>query len=899
MVSNSKRSFKAVAVACAVLLTCATAQTFTSSVLQNNSTIAYAVSNPTAEVNADGCLVVHIDTTSNTSGTVTLKLTGGKSGYGVSGEVGYWDSTASKWVGGYYTWTGSEKIYADKDYNSYGNTFDSSGTLTISGIKVPTGVSDVQVMVTYYADWSTGKEILGTMSSLTAAIDGVTATTGTTSSGSDSTGNTDNTGSTGSDSTTTYPMKDGASCGWEDITSGTTNSNSTNLVSSSVSGETKTVTVNQGGQWYADESNGVEPIILDQTWKPEVAGQYDTDRGNYDSAGNLNITNSNNFMLSDDLGIPTNATINLFRFTFESDEPMYQVQFGAGISVEKDSEVANSGAKDADGNITSKIWFNESGTYDPANESDYSDIKNENGKSYYGLNTLDTYTSEGTNYIQAQWNMYDDVRQYIKNDPWSSVSVQYWYGVNKNAVEDWSNVDLEPQQVTITEAIANYDVTETYNYTDTATESVNLTLNINGDDSGDKMQGVKFSDLGLTENDQPQAVTIKVKGASDLGKLIGAFGVSVSDDCPTDDLESANWYQSDNIVYEDCGDEYTITWVIPSSIAKYVNPAYDAEVKFGAWYAGSGETSLDSLTIESISVDYYTTPEVTTAPVVTTTEKVTTAPTIVDGIKGDLVDLNMGPIDPADDDKDSPTFHQFTIEPITKILPDGYNGTTSDIAQIVFNISSDTEMKDIAAACGISVSQDCPDATSNFWYQGDDFKVSGTGKNVTITWTVPESIREYVQDNDYGNLKLGIWYAGEGVDEVYLDSAYVVYTTSAEETTTTPVTTTAVTTTTTTTTTTPVTTTAVTTTKATTTTTAVTTTAPVEETRVWGDVNVDGSVSAVDVLMLKKYLLQMIDEEDIPDGGLLNADVTHDGEVTAPDLVLIKKYILQMIDSLA
>jgi hypothetical protein len=51
--------------------------------------------------------------------------------------------------------------------------------------------------------------------------------------------------------------------------------------------------------------------------------------------------------------------------------------------------------------------------------------------------------------------------------------------------------------------------------------------------------------------------------------------------------------------------------------------------------------------------------------------------------------------------------------------------------------------------------------------------------------------------------------------------------------------------------------------------------------------------------MLKKYLLQMIDEEDIPDGGLLNADVTHDGEVTAPDLVLIKKYILQMIDSLA
>jgi cytoskeletal protein RodZ len=213
-------------------------------------------------------------------------------------------------------------------------------------------------------------------------------------------------------------------------------------------------------------------------------------------------------------------------------------------------------------------------------------------------------------------------------------------------------------------------------------------------------------------------------------------------------------------------------------------------------------------------------------------------------------------------------------------------------------------MKDIAAACGIAVSQDCPDATSDYWYQGDDFRVSGSGKNVTITWTVPESIREYVQENSYGKVNLGIWYAGEGVDEVYLDSAYIVYTSSAEETTTTAVTTTPATTTTTTasvTTTTPATTTtAVTTTKAdaTTTTTTTASDSSSDDSRVWGDINVDGTVNAVDVLMLKKYLLQMLEDSDIPDGGLLNADVTHDSNVSAPDLVLVKKYVLQMIDSL-
>jgi hypothetical protein len=68
------------------------------------------------------------------------------------------------------------------------------------------------------------------------------------------------------------------------------------------------------------------------------------------------------------------------------------------------------------------------------------------------------------------------------------------------------------------------------------------------------------------------------------------------------------------------------------------------------------------------------------------------------------------------------------------------------------------------------------------------------------------------------------------------------------------------------------------------------------DSRLWGDVNVDGEVNAVDLVILKKYILTMIDDSDIPDGGLLNADVKNDGEITSVDLLLLKKYLLTMIE---
>jgi hypothetical protein len=63
------------------------------------------------------------------------------------------------------------------------------------------------------------------------------------------------------------------------------------------------------------------------------------------------------------------------------------------------------------------------------------------------------------------------------------------------------------------------------------------------------------------------------------------------------------------------------------------------------------------------------------------------------------------------------------------------------------------------------------------------------------------------------------------------------------------------------------------------------------ESKETGDANGDGEIDAVDLLITKKYVLQMID--------VINpaADITGDGEVDSVDLLWLKKYLLQLIDS--
>lgn len=61
-----------------------------------------------------------------------------------------------------------------------------------------------------------------------------------------------------------------------------------------------------------------------------------------------------------------------------------------------------------------------------------------------------------------------------------------------------------------------------------------------------------------------------------------------------------------------------------------------------------------------------------------------------------------------------------------------------------------------------------------------------------------------------------------------------------------------------------------------------------------GDVNDDGNVNVIDVLMVKRYLLHLADDTSI---NMTNADVNKDGEVRANDNQLIRMYLLHIVEN--
>ncbi len=58
--------------------------------------------------------------------------------------------------------------------------------------------------------------------------------------------------------------------------------------------------------------------------------------------------------------------------------------------------------------------------------------------------------------------------------------------------------------------------------------------------------------------------------------------------------------------------------------------------------------------------------------------------------------------------------------------------------------------------CGISVTDSCPSATSEYWYQSDDFSIATSGAYAEITWTVPSDIQNYIDAN--GDILIGYWW---------------------------------------------------------------------------------------------------------------------------------------------
>ncbi len=81
-------------------------------------------------------------------------------------------------------------------------------------------------------------------------------------------------------------------------------------------------------------------------------------------------------------------------------------------------------------------------------------------------------------------------------------------------------------------------------------------------------------------------------------------------------------------------------------------------------------------------------------------------------------------------------------------------------------------------ACGISVSEDCPSATDECWYQSDNFEMDVNSAYLEVKWDVPGDIRDYVNTTETGSIEISYWWGG--LQSLRLESIICNYSTTAE-----------------------------------------------------------------------------------------------------------------------
>ena len=68
-----------------------------------------------------------------------------------------------------------------------------------------------------------------------------------------------------------------------------------------------------------------------------------------------------------------------------------------------------------------------------------------------------------------------------------------------------------------------------------------------------------------------------------------------------------------------------------------------------------------------------------------------------------------------------------------------------------------SNMGEVKGGFGISLDNTCPVATDPGWFQSEDFSVRSEGAYCEVTWTIPDNIKEYIDNN--GKLMIGYWWS--------------------------------------------------------------------------------------------------------------------------------------------
>lgn len=219
---------------------------------------------------------------------------------------------------------------------------------------------------------------------------------------------------------------------------------------------------------------------------------------------------------------------------------------------------------------------------------------------------------------------------------------------------------------------------------------------------------------------------------SNIGTFKGGCGISVTSECAA--ATDEGWYQSADFSVQTQGTYGEIKWDVPAEIRDYISSG--GEVLFGYWWGNSASVRLDSA--------------------ICTFTRTRELP--VDGTET----VNIGQSVGYDDENN-------TIKlPLSDVL------FASSVPQAVtFNISSGGSLGKFTGAFGISCTEDCHLATSKGWYQSPDVAVFTDSSSLSLTWIIPDSVKEYVPEG--GEIMLGHWWSEQSA--ITLDSISVKYST--------------------------------------------------------------------------------------------------------------------------
>lgn len=207
----------------------------------------------------------------------------------------------------------------------------------------------------------------------------------------------------------------------------------------------------------------------------------------------------------------------------------------------------------------------------------------------------------------------------------------------------------------------------------------------------------------------------------DIGQFKGGCGISVTEDYPSDDK---GWYQSPDFTASTQGTYGEIKWDIPADVSQAVSAG--GEVLFGYWWGNSS-----SVKIENVICTYTRKKDLP-----------------VDGTVSQEIGQNVNFNDAEN------TIRIKTAD----FMPENTIPQT-----VTFNIHSSGGLGKFTGAFGYKSS------AGN--YLSPDTSVFTDGSDLSLTWFVPQKVKNIITEN--GEIMLGYWWSEQ--PEITLDSVEVKY----------------------------------------------------------------------------------------------------------------------------